>query len=131
MDNKVIVAGKVYKVPVIQKDRDWSGLLKVPDQVIISELRQEVGRLTSYIQELEDKLTLRGPETLQKQLLELQSENTNLRNSLKQLGKNLSREQLDRKFAELKKENKSLRRQNGELIGKVVLLQEKLKLHER
>lgn len=38
------------------KDEEWSGLLKIPAEVVISELRVKVGQLESYIAELEDKI---------------------------------------------------------------------------
>lgn len=122
--------GKGVKIPINQKDKEWSGLLKVPDHIIISELRQKVGQLTSYIQELEGRLVSESSEVVHKRLLELQMENTSLRNSIKQLRRDLSKEKLDRRLAELKKENNTLRSKNGELVGKVVLLQEKLKVWE-
>lgn len=33
------------------KDREWSGLMKIPDYVIIKELRTEIGKLKSEIDE--------------------------------------------------------------------------------
>ena len=33
------------------KDREWSGLMKVPNYVIIKELRTEIGKLKSEIEE--------------------------------------------------------------------------------
>lgn len=38
------------------KDEELFGLLKLPDEVIIKELRIELGKQASYIQELEDEL---------------------------------------------------------------------------
>jgi hypothetical protein len=35
------------------KDQEWSGLMKIPDEIIISELRIEIGKLKSYIDELD------------------------------------------------------------------------------
>jgi type IV secretory pathway VirB4 component len=40
----------------MKKDKEWSGLLKIPSEIIISELRLTIGQQISYIQELEDKL---------------------------------------------------------------------------
>lgn len=34
------------------KDREWSGLMKIPSDIVISELRQELGKLRSTIDEL-------------------------------------------------------------------------------
>jgi hypothetical protein len=39
-----------------KKDHSWSGLDKVPDVVIIAELRKEIGQLQAYTQELEYRL---------------------------------------------------------------------------
>jgi len=36
------------------KDKEWSGLLKVPDSEIIKLLRTELGKANAYIQELEN-----------------------------------------------------------------------------
>lgn len=38
------------------KDKEWSGLMKVPDSEIIKQLRIKLGQANSYIAELEDKL---------------------------------------------------------------------------
>jgi hypothetical protein len=38
------------------KDKEWSGLMKVPDYEIISRLRIKLGEANSYISELEDKI---------------------------------------------------------------------------
>jgi hypothetical protein len=40
------------------KDNEIHDLLKIPDSVIISELRIELGKQASYIQELEDEIRL-------------------------------------------------------------------------
>jgi len=39
------------------KDKQWSGLIKVPAEEIIKELRLELGKANAYISELEFKLT--------------------------------------------------------------------------
>lgn len=38
------------------KDEEWSGLLKIPKEEVIKQLRIELGKSNSYIQELENKL---------------------------------------------------------------------------
>lgn len=38
------------------KDKQWSGLMKVPAEEIIKELRLELGKANAYISELEFKL---------------------------------------------------------------------------
>lgn len=39
------------------KDNEVHGLLKLPDEVVIKQLRQELGVQNSYIAELEDEIT--------------------------------------------------------------------------
>lgn len=46
------------KVDSMGKDTEAHDLLKVPDEVIIKQLRMELGKQASYIQELEDELKL-------------------------------------------------------------------------
>lgn len=46
------------------KDSEWSGLLKIPAEVVISELRVKLGQQASYITELEDKLKEREAKTI-------------------------------------------------------------------
>jgi t-SNARE complex subunit (syntaxin) len=36
------------------KDKEWSGLLKVPDSEVVKLLRTELGKANAYIQELEN-----------------------------------------------------------------------------
>lgn len=38
------------------KDKEWTGLLKIPSEEVIKELRIELGKANSYIKELEDRL---------------------------------------------------------------------------
>lgn len=38
------------------KDQEWSGLLKIPSEEVIKELRIKLGQANSCITELEDKL---------------------------------------------------------------------------
>ena len=40
------------------KDREWSGLYKIPAEEIIKELRLELGKANAYISELEEKIKL-------------------------------------------------------------------------
>lgn len=58
------------------KDGEWSGLLKLPVEVIISQLRIELGQQASYISELEDKLKEQeGKNIKQSKLEHLEKEN--------------------------------------------------------
>lgn len=38
------------------KDKEWSGLMKVPNEEIIKQLRIKLGQANSYISELEEKV---------------------------------------------------------------------------
>lgn len=40
------------------KDREWSGLYKIPAEEVIKELRLELGKANAYISELEEKIKL-------------------------------------------------------------------------
>lgn len=40
----------------MNKSQERSGLLKVPDEILLKDALVEIGKLTSYIQELEYKL---------------------------------------------------------------------------
>ena len=64
------------------KDKQWSGLMKVPAEEIIKELRLELGKANAYISELEFKL---------KEFEELKAKKENLER-LKALETELSRE---------------------------------------
>ena len=37
-------------------NEEWTGLLKIPDHILLKESRLEVGKLKSYIEELEEEL---------------------------------------------------------------------------
>lgn len=63
------------------KDKQWSGLMKVPAEEIIKELRLELGKANAYISELEFKL---------KEFEELKAKKENLER-LKALETELSR----------------------------------------
>jgi hypothetical protein len=66
------------------KDSEWSGLLKVPSEVVISELRIKLGQQNAYISELEDKVkALEGRKIKETKLLHLESEVTRLTAKLK------------------------------------------------
>ena len=57
------------------KDSEWSGLLKIPAEVVISELRVKLGQQAAYIAELEDKLKEREIKTVKQTKLDhLESE---------------------------------------------------------
>jgi septal ring factor EnvC (AmiA/AmiB activator) len=62
------------------KDAEWSGLMKIPDEVLISELRIKVGQLESYIEELEEQLKEKVIKTVKLSKLEhLEKDNERLK----------------------------------------------------
>lgn len=42
------------------KDKEWTGLLKIPSEEVIKELRIELGKANAYINELEHRLNSLG-----------------------------------------------------------------------
>lgn len=52
------------------KDKEWSGLMKIPNEVIISELRIRLGQQEAYIAELEDKLKEKEHKAVKQSKLE-------------------------------------------------------------
>ena len=61
------------------KDQEWSGLLKIPAEVVISELRVKAGQQAAYITELEDKLKERDVKNIKLTKLEhLEKDNARL-----------------------------------------------------
>jgi predicted transcriptional regulator len=42
----------------MKKDIERYGLMKIPSEVVIKELRMDLGKLKSYIQELEERIKL-------------------------------------------------------------------------
>lgn len=114
-----------YKIQIQQKDSEWSGLLKVPDNVIISSLRTEIGQLKSYINELEYQLKSTKKD---QELNKLVEDNKQLRLTIKAMAKQHSKDQLNLKNIELKKENNKIKNERNELIGKVYRLEQQIKL---
>ena len=94
------------------KDAEWSGLMKIPDEVVISELRIKVGQLESYVEELEEQVKERALKTVKLTKLEhLERDNERLRtllmdaqNRLGNLGKRNQRLETEL-FKHLKQQN--------------------------
>lgn len=86
------------------KDREWSGLMKIPNYVIIKELRTEIGKLKSEIDEL-------------KYL------NIGLNNANKELSNMLVRYKSDKEIleAEVKRQQKA----NTNLLKSIIKLKKK------
>lgn len=65
------------------KDKEWSGLLKIPSEEVIKELRIELGKANAYIKELEDKInSLSGKEIKQQTFINLDGRVKNLEKQL-------------------------------------------------
>lgn len=65
------------------KDKEWSGLLKIPSEEVIKELRVELGKANEYIKELEEKLaSLSGKEIKQQSFICLNGRVKNLEKEL-------------------------------------------------
>ncbi len=82
------------------KDDEIYGLLKVPDEVIIKELRLQLGKATSYIQELEyENKRLKDESPEEKKAIRKEKIFNEYRDKITQL---------QRIIARLKKENEQL-----------------------
>lgn len=94
------------------KDAEWSGLMKIPDEVVISELRVKVGQLESYIEELEEQVKERALknvkltklEHLEREVERLSSLLLDAQNRLGDLGKRNQRLEAEL-FKYLKQQN--------------------------
>jgi DNA repair ATPase RecN len=65
------------------KDREWSGLLKIPAEEVIKELRIKLGEANSFISELEDKLKeYTGRQVKEQRLISLEGRINNLEKQL-------------------------------------------------
>jgi len=135
MEKSKGVQSGVSKAAKQQKNENYSALLKIPDNAIISELKtenaklnMEIGQLKSYILELEHKI--HETEVLNKGIV-------NNYNRYKDFYKNAKKEAMkDDIFSELKniieghkkkngllhKENKNLKDANNSLLSTVVKL---------
>lgn len=86
------------------KDREWSGLMKIPNYVIIKELRTEIGKLKSEIDEF-------------KYL------NVGLNNANKELSNMLVRYKSDKEILEV--EVKRQQKANTNLLKSIIKLKKK------
>lgn len=81
----------------MSKDKPIYGLDKLPDEILIKHLRVELGKLSSYIEELEHKLKAKEPKEVKESRLE----------------------HLNNRIANLEKELEKSRDRNRELMRKV------------
>jgi hypothetical protein len=69
----------------MSRDTEWSGLLKIPAEIVITELRVKLGAQDSYIAELEYKLKEREPKDVKEsKLLHLEKDVERLELKLKE-----------------------------------------------
>ena len=65
------------------KDKEWTGLLKIPSEEVIKELRIELGKANTYINELEHRLNeLNGVRIKEQKLVCLEGRIKNLEKEL-------------------------------------------------
>lgn len=65
------------------KDKEWTGLLKIPSEEVIKELRIELGKANAYINELEHRLSeLNGVRIKEHKLVCLEGRVKNLEKEL-------------------------------------------------
>lgn len=74
------------------KDREWSGLLKIPAEEVIKELRIKLGEANSFISELEDKLKeYTGRQVKEQTLISLEGRINNLEKQLEKSRKEFNK----------------------------------------
>jgi hypothetical protein len=95
------------------KDKEWSGLEKLPDELLIKTLRTELGKQNAYIIELED--TVKIERTNQHDLfLKKNDQIAELKASIEKL-QLVSKDQLNR-IVDLTKRNELLHKQLMQLL---------------
>lgn len=104
------------------KDEEVFGLLKVPDEVIIKELRIKLGIANATIDELSYELDLLKSSTVRDLVTKIKS----LKGTIKSLVSERKNDVYFKKYQEQKKECNRLMKANSELVGK--LYQLKLKM---
>ena len=97
------------------KDKEVFGLLKIPDEVVIKQLRQDLGKANAYIQELEH-LIKQNDSGLKRRLRDLENENKSLRGNLKALQGDEMHKRYTENIKKKSKEIESLRNTISELV---------------
>lgn len=99
----------------MSKDKEVHGLMKIPEEAVIASLRVELGQHKAYIDELEERLkialTLETKDLLN-QIHSLKCERKKLHERIKYMQDN---DEINR-----------LRRENNELVGRIVQLKKNL-----
>lgn len=89
------------------KDKAVHGLLKLPDEALIKELRIELGKQTSYIQELEDEIKfLKKEETEEKKKIRREKLFDEYRGQIKNLNDKIRKLKKDNEYLIIKLNSK-------------------------
>lgn len=76
----------------MKKDKEVHGLMKIPSEVVISELRQELGKANAYIEELKEMFNSFNKKEFKVQtLINLEGRISNLLKELEQSRKECNR----------------------------------------
>lgn len=83
----------------MDRHKEVHGLLKLPDSVIISELRVEIGKQAAYIEELEDRIKfLTSEETEEKRAIRREKIFDEYRGRIRELEKRVQRLRGDNEY---------------------------------
>ncbi|MDL2310273.1 hypothetical protein LJC39_04070 [Parabacteroides sp. OttesenSCG-928-B22] len=89
------------------KDKAVHGLLKLPDEALIKELRIELGKQASYIQELEDEIKfLKKEETEEKKKIRREKLFDEYRGQIKNLNDKIRKLKKDNEYLIIKLNSK-------------------------
>jgi hypothetical protein len=88
------------------KDDEWSGLLKIPDSILLKEYRIEIGKLKSYITELEESLNTKDNYKMYE-------------GNISQLKEKLYYKKLRKEISDLQIKNSKYKRENEKLICQI------------
>jgi hypothetical protein len=115
------------------KDKEWSGLLKIPDEEVIKQLRVELGKANSFIEELNYKIRNLEIE-LDDKCIKLNSfkkgnNKLDLPRDVKDILSDLNKKIISqgKEIAHLKNENRILKNQLFDTRERFVILHRELK----